>query len=197
MKSVRLKVEGMTCELCVLAIEKSVQEKGAKGKADLAKGTVTVEYDENHSSLESIKDEIEEHGYKVGILYPENHNQCMEVLNMSIWAYFTPDQQEKMKRNMERLSSEDVKKIRKEADDVIAKIRLAMEQGTLAKEQQVVQLAERLKESNDIFNEGDPEIEQATARFYDENPGLDMHGIDRKFYKYYQQALSHSSKERR
>ncbi|MDL1163473.1 cation transporter [Yersinia pestis] len=65
MKKAALQIEGMSCELCVMSIESALRELGSKSSADLASGTVTVEYDESQQSLEKIKEAIEEHGYKV------------------------------------------------------------------------------------------------------------------------------------
>lgn len=65
MKKAALRIEGMSCELCVMSIESALQELGSKGSADMASGTVTVEYDESQQSLEKIKEAIEEHGYKI------------------------------------------------------------------------------------------------------------------------------------
>ncbi|WP_019119585.1 copper ion binding protein [Brevibacillus massiliensis] len=65
MKNVTLKVEGMSCAHCVNSIEGAMKELGAKGKVDLANGTVTVDYDEANITLDAIKEAIEEQGYTV------------------------------------------------------------------------------------------------------------------------------------
>jgi copper chaperone len=65
MKNVTLKVEGMSCQHCVNSIEGALKTIGAKGKVDLASGSVTVEYDEGKLQLTSIKEAIEEQGYDV------------------------------------------------------------------------------------------------------------------------------------
>ncbi|XEC94429.1 heavy-metal-associated domain-containing protein [Paenibacillus tarimensis] len=65
MKSVCLQVEGMSCDLCGISIEKVLRAIGSTGEADVASATITVEYDEHKISLEKIKQSIQEQGYKV------------------------------------------------------------------------------------------------------------------------------------
>ncbi|MFC4810297.1 copper ion binding protein [Paenibacillus sp. GCM10023250] len=65
MQSVTLKVEGMSCNHCVKAVEGAVVKAGAAGKVDLAAGSVAVEYDEAKVSLDAIKEAIEDQGYDV------------------------------------------------------------------------------------------------------------------------------------
>jgi|UPI00041189CF copper chaperone len=65
MQNVTLRVEGMSCNHCVNAIEKALKELGASGKVDLAAKTVEVSYDENALTLEAIKEAIEDQGYDV------------------------------------------------------------------------------------------------------------------------------------
>jgi copper chaperone len=65
MTNVTLQVQGMSCNHCVNSVEKALQGIGAKGKVDLAKGTVNVEYDESKLTLESVKEAIEDQGYDV------------------------------------------------------------------------------------------------------------------------------------
>jgi copper chaperone len=62
-----LNVEGMSCSHCVSAVTKAVG--GLDGVANVAvkldEKTVTVEYDADKVSLDSIKEAIEEEGYEV------------------------------------------------------------------------------------------------------------------------------------
>ncbi|QAY68042.1 copper ion binding protein [Paenibacillus protaetiae] len=60
-----LKVEGMSCNHCVQAVEKAVSNAGATGKVDLAAGKVEVQFNEAEVSLSVIKEAIEEQGYDV------------------------------------------------------------------------------------------------------------------------------------
>jgi copper chaperone len=65
MSHVKLQVEGMSCNHCVVAIEGALKAIGSKGKVDLASDTVTVEYDEKKWTLDQIKEVIEDQGYEV------------------------------------------------------------------------------------------------------------------------------------
>ena len=65
MKNVVLKVEGMSCGHCVASVEGAVKKLGASGKVDLANKSVSIEFDENKTTLEAIKDAIEDQGYDV------------------------------------------------------------------------------------------------------------------------------------
>ncbi|MFP3391340.1 copper ion binding protein [Brevibacillus reuszeri] len=65
MKNITLNVEGMSCNHCVNTVEKTLKELGAEGKVNLAAKTVEVTYDENGTTLEAIKEAIEEQGYDV------------------------------------------------------------------------------------------------------------------------------------
>lgn len=65
MTNITLKVEGMSCNHCVTAVEKAVNHAGATGKVNLAAGKVDVQFDEKSVSLDAIKEAIEEQGYDV------------------------------------------------------------------------------------------------------------------------------------
>ncbi|MTD29465.1 copper chaperone CopZ [Planomicrobium sp. YIM 101495] len=62
-----LKVEGMSCGHCVKAVETSVG--GLQGvssvKVDLENGQVAVNYDDAKTSMNEIKETIEDQGYDV------------------------------------------------------------------------------------------------------------------------------------
>lgn len=62
-----INVEGMSCEHCVNAITKAVKAiDGVKSvDVNLKEETVTVEYDNTKTSLDKIKEEIEEQGYVI------------------------------------------------------------------------------------------------------------------------------------
>jgi copper chaperone len=65
MSNVELKLEGMSCNHCVVSIEGALREIGSKGKVNLASDTVKVEYDEKKVTLDQIKEAIEDQGYDV------------------------------------------------------------------------------------------------------------------------------------
>ncbi|TQR20774.1 copper chaperone CopZ [Psychrobacillus vulpis] len=62
-----LKVQGMSCNHCVNSIEGSVGELAGVStvKVDLAAGEVVVDFDNEKTSLEQIKETIEEQGYDI------------------------------------------------------------------------------------------------------------------------------------
>ncbi|HWQ79857.1 MAG TPA: copper chaperone CopZ [Anaerovoracaceae bacterium] len=67
MNNVVLNVEGMSCSHCVKAVTSAVTAlEGVSGvDVSLEEKTVTVDYDADQVSLESIKEAIEEEGYDV------------------------------------------------------------------------------------------------------------------------------------
>ncbi|GIP33766.1 copper ion binding protein [Paenibacillus sp. J2TS4] len=65
MKSIVLKVEGMSCGHCVNSVEGALEKLGAAGKVDLAAKTVSIEFDESKISEDTIKNAIEDQGYDV------------------------------------------------------------------------------------------------------------------------------------
>ncbi|MDR3295937.1 MAG: copper ion binding protein [Clostridiales Family XIII bacterium] len=69
MKSITLKVEGMSCEHCVKAVTEAAGAlPGVSGVAvDLAGGTVSLDYDPAVTPLDTIKSEIEDQGYDVAV----------------------------------------------------------------------------------------------------------------------------------
>lgn len=62
-----IKVQGMSCNHCVNAVEGSVSELAGVSsvKVNLEQGEVIVEFDNNQTTLDQIKDVIEDQGYDV------------------------------------------------------------------------------------------------------------------------------------
>lgn len=65
MTDVKLHVQGMSCEICVMSIERALREIGAEAKADLDNGEVTISYDSTQHTLETLKAAIVEEGFQV------------------------------------------------------------------------------------------------------------------------------------
>mgnify|MGYP001236531258 FL=1 len=67
MKHTTLKVQGMTCQHCVKAIEKSVGKLAGVTEVavNLANAQVDVHFDERQADEASIKAVIQEEGYEV------------------------------------------------------------------------------------------------------------------------------------
>lgn len=61
-----IKVEGMSCGHCQMAVKKAVEavEGVQKADVDLQNRQVVVEYNEGKSNLEKVKAAIKEAGYK-------------------------------------------------------------------------------------------------------------------------------------
>ncbi|KIL52176.1 copper chaperone CopZ [Jeotgalibacillus soli] len=64
---ITLKVEGMSCQHCVKAIEGNVGNVAGVSKVDvhLDQGTVDVEFEKDYVSLDKIRNTIEEQGYDI------------------------------------------------------------------------------------------------------------------------------------
>jgi TRAP-type C4-dicarboxylate transport system substrate-binding protein len=121
-----------------------------------------------------------------------NTKKTKEVTNMSnVWEYFSAEQQEKLTKKMEEFTSEQLKGFRQEANELIAKLRAAMEKCTPPEKPEVVRLAKRMKEVSETFIDADPEIDNAVERFHVENPDEEVHGIDLKFYRYIEKSKSY------
>lgn len=62
-----LKVQGMSCNHCVNSIEESVGNiTGVSSvKVNLSSGEVSVEFDSEQTTLDQIKETIEEQGYDI------------------------------------------------------------------------------------------------------------------------------------
>jgi len=65
MEHIQLNVKGMSCNHCVNSVEGAVKALGASAKVDLAKESVSIDYDKSRLSLAAIKEAIEEQGYDV------------------------------------------------------------------------------------------------------------------------------------
>jgi len=67
MEQITLQVQGMSCGHCVNSIEGSVGElTGVSSvKVHLGEGKIDVAFDSNKTSLEDIKNIIEEQGYDI------------------------------------------------------------------------------------------------------------------------------------
>jgi len=67
METVTLKVEGMSCQHCVNAVEGSLGklEGVSTVKVELDKGTVNIDFDPEKVTKDKMKDTIEDQGYDV------------------------------------------------------------------------------------------------------------------------------------
>ena len=65
MAETSIKIEGMSCQHCVMAVKKAIT--GLKGieEADVAIGSASVKFDESSVKKEEIEAAIEKSGFKV------------------------------------------------------------------------------------------------------------------------------------
>ncbi|MDI6729307.1 MAG: copper ion binding protein [Thermodesulfovibrionales bacterium] len=65
MTETTLKIEGMSCQHCVMRVKKAVDAVAGVTKSDVAVGSATIQFDESKAKKEDIKAAIEKAGYKV------------------------------------------------------------------------------------------------------------------------------------
>jgi copper chaperone len=66
MEKSTIKVNGMTCKHCEMAVSKALTKAGAVDVAvDLKRGTVNISFDKSKVSLDALVKSIQEAGYEV------------------------------------------------------------------------------------------------------------------------------------
>jgi len=65
MAEITLKIEGMSCQHCVMSVKKAVDSIDGVSSSDVEIGSARVIYDEHSVSQDTIKDAINRAGYKV------------------------------------------------------------------------------------------------------------------------------------
>jgi copper chaperone len=65
MASAEIKVEGMSCQHCVMSVKKAVEGLDGITSSNIEIGKVAVEYDESKLSQDAIEAAITGAGYKV------------------------------------------------------------------------------------------------------------------------------------
>ena len=65
MKIAELKIEGMSCNHCVMAVKKELNKLENVKVEDVQIGSAKVEYDENKVDTKAFVEAIEEAGYKL------------------------------------------------------------------------------------------------------------------------------------
>lgn len=64
MTTASIRIEGMSCKHCVMAVKKALAELGV-AQADVEIGTASVKYDEKKITLSDMEEAIKKAGYKV------------------------------------------------------------------------------------------------------------------------------------
>jgi copper chaperone len=65
MAEAKVKIEGMSCQHCVMAVKKALGGVPAVLESDVQVGSATVKYDESKAKETDIQAAIEKAGYKV------------------------------------------------------------------------------------------------------------------------------------
>ncbi len=67
MKKIELKIEGMTCNHCVMHVNKALKTIDGVKVVDVQIGKAILEYDDDLVAINRIIEAIEEEGYKVNL----------------------------------------------------------------------------------------------------------------------------------
>ena len=65
MTEIDLKIEGMSCQHCVMRVRKAMDGLAGITRADVSIGTARIQYDESKIAEEGIEGAVEKAGYKV------------------------------------------------------------------------------------------------------------------------------------
>jgi copper chaperone len=65
MAEATIKIEGMSCQHCVMRVKKVIDAVAGVTKSDVAVGSATIQFDESKTKKEDITATIEKAGYKV------------------------------------------------------------------------------------------------------------------------------------
>lgn len=118
----------------------------------------------------------------------EQFIHLIEVINMSIDNYFSKDQLENIKSQLE---SEKGKQFESEWLMIAEVIRAEYEKGTPPESLDLTQLENFWNKFVKMLSGGNPEITHAVERYYIENPGIEIQfGVDKQLSDYIMKALS-------
>ncbi|MCX8022836.1 MAG: cation transporter [Syntrophorhabdaceae bacterium] len=65
MAEAKIKIDGMSCQHCVMAVKKALNALGGIEEVDVSIGSASVRYDETRLKKEDIEAAIEKAGYRV------------------------------------------------------------------------------------------------------------------------------------
>ena len=87
MKKENLEIEGITCQACVVRIEKKLGKNSniKTANVNFATNVLTVEFDEKDTTIDEIKDTVEGLGYKV-VNKIEEKNNYLDITDMTCQA---------------------------------------------------------------------------------------------------------------
>ncbi len=65
MSEITLKIDGMSCQHCVMSVKKAIDGVEGVSSSDVAVGSATVAYDKSKTSSETISSAVTNAGYKI------------------------------------------------------------------------------------------------------------------------------------
>jgi copper chaperone len=65
MSEVTMKIEGMTCQHCVMRVKKAVEQVPGVSQSEVAIGTARITYDESRAKEQDLEQAVEKAGHKV------------------------------------------------------------------------------------------------------------------------------------
>ena len=65
MAEIDLKIDGMSCQHCVMAVKKALDELEGVTSAEVEVGSATVSFDESKTDKESVESAVVKAGYKI------------------------------------------------------------------------------------------------------------------------------------
>jgi copper chaperone len=65
MAETTLKIEGMSCQHCVMRVKKAIDALNGVSKSDVQVGSAMIEFDESKLKKEDITAAVEKAGYKI------------------------------------------------------------------------------------------------------------------------------------
>jgi DNA-binding transcriptional MerR regulator len=120
----------------------------------------------------------------------EEFLQTIEGMTM-IEKYYTPEQLAEIQERGRQLGDEAIRKAEAEWKELIAQVRAEMDFGTDPAAESVQYLAARWMELLRSFSGGNPGIEQALRKMYEQEPGLRQQtGVDAAMAEYVGKALA-------
>jgi copper chaperone CopZ len=65
MSEATMKIDGMTCQHCVMRVKKAVEQVPGVARTEVAIGTARITYDESQVKEQDLEQAVEKAGYKV------------------------------------------------------------------------------------------------------------------------------------
>jgi copper chaperone len=65
MSNIKLKIDGMSCQHCVMNVKKQVDAVGGVNSSDVSVGSANVTFDEDKTGREAIVNAVQSAGYRV------------------------------------------------------------------------------------------------------------------------------------